>query len=591
MNIIGISGLHNSMAFRKEKFPNLERRQYRLAPGHDSAAALINNAGIQAVAAEERFTRVKGTGAFPINAIQYCLQSGRIAPEAIDYIAHGFSFEPFRSFYEQYDDVTKEEFARVYARDTQIQYLQEHFPGQDWTHRFIQVPHHIAHAASTFYVSGFKDALILITDGMGELHSATIAIGKDDQIEVIKQIPALHSLGILYGIVTLYLGFDFGFDEYKVMGLAPYGNPRRFFSTFMEFIELKEDGTYVIPILFQNETLHEKITYSGTLQILADTFGPQRQPEDEMTQHHMDVAAGLQAALQAALMHVLRHFKKETGQNNLCMAGGVALNCTANGAINQSRLFKNMFVQPAAADDGTALGAALYAQKLHQPTRSAAKMVLPLWGPSFDNETIQQLLASRQNCTSRYYESFTELADEVARRIAEGQVIAWFQGRMEFGPRALGNRSILADPRDPNMRDYLNQLVKKREGFRPFAPAVTAEGAAQFFEIDPAQRSLYIYMLLTTQTRAAYREKLPAVTHVNGSARVQVVFEEQSPRFWTLLNAFGKITGIPIILNTSFNVRGQPIVCTPTEALDTFLSTNIDALVMENHLVTHQEQE
>jgi carbamoyltransferase len=373
-----------------------------------------------------------------------------------------------------------------------------------------------------------------------------------------------------------------------VMGLAPYGNPRRYFNTLMQHIHLKNDGTYTIPLLAEDKTLEEKETHNGVLQALTALFGPPRDPEGEITPQHMDVAAALQAALQATLLHVLRHFKKETGLSNLCTAGGVALNCTANGVIRRSRLFKNMFVQPAAGDDGSALGAALYVQHQYAPELPRQKMSLPLWGPSYDTAEIEAALQHQSDCESAFFASFDDLAREVAQRIAAGQIVAWFQGRMEFGPRALGSRSILADPRDPEMRERINALVKKREAFRPFAPAVTAESASRFFEIDAGDEALYAHMLMVTQVRPAYRKLLPAITHVDGSARLQTVAKDEHPRFWTLLNEFGKVSGMPVVLNTSFNVRGQPIVCTPKEAIETFLFAKLDVLVMGNYLVVRK---
>jgi len=302
----------------------------------------------------------------------------------------------------------------------------------------------------------------------------------------------------------------------------------------------------------------------------------------------MDIAAGLQQVLHASLLHILRHFKKETNQTNLCMAGGVALNCTANGVIKRSRLFRNMFIQPAAGDDGSALGAALYVQRAREVGRSPKRMALPLWGPSFDDSAIKHTLNEREECDATYFNSFNALAHEVAQRINQGQIVGWFQGRMEFGPRALGNRSILADPRDPKMRQRINALVKKREAFRPFAPAVTMEAATQFFDIDPEQESMYAHMILVTQVRQANREQLPAITHVDGSARVQTVAKNENPRFWILLSEFGRVSGIPILLNTSFNVRGQPIVCNPSEAVETFLVAHLDALAIGNFLVVRK---
>ena len=590
MNVIGISGMHNSVSFKKKFFPNLSPRAYRIVQGFDAAAALVTKNGIQASAAEERFTREKATGSFPVNAIQFCLQAANLSHQDVDYIAHNFDYEPYRSVFAS-SDLAQKQFEEVYAREVQLQWLDEYLPGWGWDKKFVQVPHHLAHAASSFYVSGLPEALILIVDGVGEQHSTTVAVGRENHIDIIKQAPPFHSLGILYGIFTLYLGFAFCMEEYKVMGLAPYGNPRRYFQKMMDLVHLNKDGMYTVPIIAQNQTAEEKETYAGTLRILADMFGPPRESEAEITQHHMDIAAGLQSVLQTSLLHLLRIFKKETGQTNLCMAGGVALNCTANGIIKRSRLFREVFVQPASGDDGTALGAALYVQRLHEPAVPLKKMALPLWGPSYPQREIDQTLDRYEECEKRCFESFDDLAKNVAQRIADGQIVAWFQGRMEFGPRALGNRSILADPRHPGMRDRINALVKKREGFRPFAPAVTVEAASQFFEIEAGDEAGYAHMLFVTQVRAAYREQLPAITHVDGSARVQTVAKEDSLRFWTLLDEFGKLTGMPVVLNTSFNVRGQPIVCTPTEAVDTFLFANLDALVVGDSLVIRKGKE
>jgi carbamoyltransferase len=589
LNVIGISGFHDSVTFKRRQFPNLSERDFRIVQGLDSAAALVTGDGVVAAAAEERFNREKGTGAFPYRAIQYCLQAGGLTASEIDFVAHGFAYEPFRPlFLNNENDFIKNQFLEVYSRAAQLRLLQEYFPSVDWSDRFIQVPHHLAHAASTFDLSGFEESLILIADGMGELDSTTIAVGCKDSIRVVKRIRALHSLGVLYGVFTAYLGFDINSDEYKVMGLAPYGNSSRYFDQIMDLVNLQKDGTYTIPILFQNENLEEKETYSGTLRLLAERFGPPRDPSSEINQSHMDMAAGIQQVLQASLLHIVRHFKKETNQQNLCMAGGVALNCTANGVIKRSRLFKNMFIQPAAGDDGSALGAAVYVQRVRQVSPSPQRMALPLWGPSYDDNAIKNALDERGECDATYFDSFDALAHQVAQRINQGQIVGWFQGRMEFGPRALGNRSILADPRDPGMRDRINALVKKREAFRPFAPAVTMEAATQFFDIDPKEESMYAHMIVVTHVRQAYREQLPAITHIDGSARVQTVAKNENPRFWILLSAFGMISGMPIALNTSFNVRGQPIVCNPSEALETFLAASLDALAIGNFLVVRK---
>ena len=584
MNVLGISGLDNSVPFKKREFPRLSSRHYRIAQGFDSAAALVTSEGIQAAAAEERFTRERATGSFPINAIRYCLEAGDVTAHGIDYIAHGFSYEPLKSFYEQ-DEFLRKEFVEVYSRAAQINCAQRHLPSWDWNKKLVPVAHHTAHAASAFYLSGFNECLIFVSDGMGECHSATVAVGRGNEIQTIKQFPGMHSLGILYGVFTLYLGFYMGLDEYKVMGLAAYGNPRRFFTKLMDLVHLKNDGTYEIPVLLQNRSLEEKQTYAGTIRLMTERFGLPREPESGITQTHMDIAAALQAVLQTSVMHVLRYFKKETDQSYLCMAGGVALNCSVNGALHRSRIFKNMFVQPAAGDDGSALGAALYVQRVHEPTVAARKMSVPLWGPEYGNEVISTLLSVRQDCLATSFDSFDEAVKELAKRLVQGQIIGWFQGRMEFGPRALGSRSILADPRDFEMRDRINRMVKKREEFRPFAPAVTAETAARYFDIGEGDESTYAHMLFVAQVRTQYQKQLPAVTHVDGSARIQTVTKEEQTRFWMLLDEFGKLTGLPILLNTSFNLRGQPIVCTPREAIDTFLTAQLDALMIGDQLV------
>lgn len=584
MNVLGFSGLDNSTRFKKREFPNLSARHYRIAQGFDSAAALVRSCGIQAAAAEERFTGEKATGAFPHRAIRFCLEAGGLKPSAIDYVAHGFSYEPFSSFY-AYDDYFKRQFTEVYSREAQLACLQHYAPEWDRAEKVVSVPHHLAHAASAFYLSGFDESLILVSDGMGEFHSATVAIGKGNEFQIIKQIPGLHSLGILYGVFTFYLGFCMGLDEYKVMGLAPYGNALRHFDKLMGLVQLKQDGTYEIPLLGRNGSVLEKETYAGTLRLLTEMFGQPREPEADISQRHMDIAASLQAVLQASLLHVLRHFKKETDQKQLCMAGGVALNCSANGVIQRSRIFRKVFVQPAAGDDGTALGAALYVQRCHEPGASYARMSVPLWGPEYDNERIAEAVDGRRDCSFKEYASFDELVQTVTQRLARGEILGWFQGRMEFGPRALGNRSILADPRDADMRRRINQLVKKREEFRPFAPAVTAEAAVEYFEIRAGEEATFAHMLFVTQVREQFRHRLPAITHVDGSARMQTVEREDNPRFWALLNAFGKVAGMPILINTSFNVRGQPIVCTPEDAVETFLGAGLHALAMGNCLI------
>jgi carbamoyltransferase len=589
MNIIGISGVHQNVAFKKRELPGLSSRQYRINQGFDSAAALVRGGEIVAAAAEERFTREKATGDFPVHAIQYCLREGKLGIEEVDCVAHGFNYEPFRSAFTEPDYVRKQ-YEQLYSPEVQKQHLTRHFPGVDWESKFFPVPHHLAHAASAFYPSGFDEALIIVSDGMGEVHSMTVAVGQGPEVRIVKQVPAFHSLGILYGVLTLHLGFYMGMDEYKVMGLAPYGNPRRYFDKLMALVSLKEDGSYTIPAFAKDKTLEERETHSGILAHLAETFGPAREPESEVTQDHKDIAAALQAVLQTCQLHVARHFQRETGMRRLCMAGGVALNCSVNGVLRRSRMFKEVFVQPAAGDDGTALGAALHASRSRDPQFKARRMGMPLWGPEFTDPDILGALQDRKDCAWSKPGSFEALCEQVAERLAAGEIVAWFQGRMEFGPRALGSRSILADPRDPGMRERINSLVKKREGFRPFAPVVTSERAGEYFRIEPGEEESYAHMLYVTPVVSEHREKLPAVTHVDGSARAQTVSAEQNPRLWVLLKAFEKLTGLPVLLNTSFNVKGEPIVCTPAEACNTFRNAKLDLLVMGDFLVQSRQE-
>src|SRR5256714_595539 len=434
MNVIGLSGLSNGLSFKKQKLRGLSQREYYVGQGFDAAAALVGQEGIIAAAEEERFTHEKATGAFPVNAIRYCLQAGQLAPDQVDWVAHGFSYEPHRAIFEG-EPFTRDQYNEVFSPEAQRKLLDQYFPGSGWSERFIPVPHHVAHAASAFFPSGFDEALILVSDGMGEVQSATVAVGRENDLEVLTEIPAFHSLGMLYGVFSLYLGFYMNSDEYKVMGLAPYGNPRRFFNQMISLVSLRNDGTYTIPAFAHNRTLEERETHRGILNYLAQQFGPAREPESEITQTHKDLAAALQAVLQTCQLHLLRHFKRQTGLKNLCLAGGVALNCSTNGGIKRSELFDQVFVQPASGDDGTALGAALWAQRQKNPAFKRPANTVPLWGPEFSDDEISRLLGTRNDCRVVQPESYEALCREVAGHLSHGDIVAWFRGRMEFGPR------------------------------------------------------------------------------------------------------------------------------------------------------------
>ena len=589
MKIIGFSGLDNSVAFKRSRFPHLDARAYRIAQGFDSAAALVIDGEVVAAAAEERFTREKATGAFPTNAIQFCIRRANLDLSQINYFAHGFCYEPYRTHFKSGDEYTKEQFETVYRRQVQEQLLAERLGVTDAAAKLVCVPHHTAHAASAYFPSCFPDALVLVSDGMGEAESMTVFSAKGTEFTLLKLVPAAHSLGSLYGIFTLYFGFKFNMDEYKVMGLAPHGDPDRYIEKMRSLVKLKAGGVYAIPILQRNTTQESKETYSGTLDAISEMFGPPVTPGAELEQHHIDVAAALQRVLQECLCHTLTHFAHETGHRHLCMAGGVALNCTANGEILRSGLFKDMFIQPGAGDDGSALGAALYVQHVNPGGCAPRKMLMPLWGPEFDNDWIRTEIEIPKGFREYRFEQFQDLVAVVAKRLSEGQACGWFQGRMEFGPRALGNRSILADPRPVTMRERINRIIKKREGFRPFAPAVTKEAAHTYFDIQEGQEDTFAHMLYVTDVRTEFRAALPAITHVDGSARVQTVSKEGNEQFWQLLQAFEKFSGFPILLNTSFNVQ-EPIVCTPNEALATFQTTDLDFVVIGRKLLIERSR-
>lgn len=581
MLVLGISGLDRSAALKQKLMPGLDWREQRLVQGLDSAAALVDESGVLAASAQERHDGNKGTGAFPVDAIEACLRLAGATMDDVDVLAHGFRYEPSPVF--ELDDFLRRWYQEVYREEVQLEVLRSHYPDQDWQRKLIRVPHHLAHAASTYHLSGFSEAVVLVSDGMGESESTSLFRGRAGRLERLRSYRIGSSLGILYTVVTQYLGFLPGMDEYKVMGLAPYGDPGAYPQA--NLVIHRSDGGLAIPLLAQERTPQDRETHRGAIRRLEEIFGPARQPDDPITQRHMDIASVVQEALTASLMHVLRKglAAGEAG-GNLCMAGGVALNCTANGLIARSGLFERVFVQPAAGDDGSALGAALHVLRERIPA-TPQRMDMPYWGEEYDGAQIEAALSSLGSGFQVRQLPEERLLQEVSDLIGAGSVVAWFQGRMEFGPRALGNRSILADPTRPEMRAHLNTVVKQREEFRPFAPAVLVERAGEYFEIDPGQEDSYRHMLLVTQVREKYRDALPAVTHVDGSARVQVVNREAAPRFHALIQRFGDDYGTPMVLNTSFNLRGQPIVRTPVEAVSTYARSTLDALAIGDWLV------
>lgn len=578
MNIIGISGFENSIPFKKEMWAGLEEREYRISQGHDSAAALVSRGIPVAAAAEERFNREKHSARFPAAAILSCLEQQGLRLQDVDAIVHAFDYRPFEALY-GLDPAGAEQYRRVYSREALLSGLKQHFP-QFSPERLHHLNHHLAHAASAYYTSGWDDCVVIVMDGMGEIHSASAYRARHGAINKLAELSAFDSIGILYSLVTLHLGFDFNSDEYKIMGLAPYGDPARYRRFFEENVQLGAGGSIHIPALRVNRTREERENYTATRRFLEENLIASRKPESAIADDHRDVAAALQECLDRVMLHVCGHFGAMTGERRLAMAGGVALNCTANGRLLDSGLFDAIYVQPAAGDDGVALGAALYrAAEMGEVCNQ--RFPVPFLGPAYDRHDIETALAEfGQRIETVGYGSLEQSCAAAAERIAAGQVIGWYRGRMEFGPRALGHRSILADPGHPEMRDRINAMVKMREAFRPFAPAVSLEQAHHWFEMPPGME--LPYMIMTVNVREPFRSQLPAVTHVNGSARVQTVSAAGNPDFHALLKAVGTATGREMVLNTSFNIKGQPIVNTPREAIETFLGTGIDYLFIED---------
>ena len=580
MIILGYSGLNNSLKYKKENINGLSSMEERMVQGTDSAAIILKDGRIVAGAEEERFNLEKHTCDFPVNAINFCLKEACIDMKDIDYICHGFDFSELHILYEL-DKFSKNNYNNILSPESQIKLLHQHYnlELEKIKEKFIPVRHHTAHAASAFYPSEFDKALIIVADGMGETDSISLYLGNGKHINALQHYNFFSSIGIFYSIITGHLGFEINSDEYKTMGLAPYGDPSRFLSFFSECIEYN-NGEVFIPVFSKNKTLFEKQTFIALRKWIAERTFPPRLPEEEITQVHKDFAAALQYTLNSIMLKLSSYWKEKTGLSKLCLAGGVALNCVTNSVILNSGLFDDIYIPPAAGDQGTALGAALYK---HCTLEAINFKKLPFYGPCFSNEEIIQVLKGYKDKVKFLEFEKEELIKIAAKMIYSGNIIAWMQGRMEFGPRALGNRSILADPTRPDMQDRINRIVKKRESFRPFAPSVKLEMAHIYFDIE--QGVEFPYMLFTASVREKYRGILPAITHVDGSARIQTVNKHDHKLYWNLLDQFEKISNIPVLLNTSFNVKGQPIVCSPDDGIKTLLSTDIDALFIENFYI------
>jgi carbamoyltransferase len=554
---------------------------------HDSAAALLRDGVVVAACQEERLSRKKHDSGFPSRAIRYVLKEGGIAPDELD--AVGFYDKPLLKF-ERMLSTYIATFPRSFAS------FRKAIP--IWLHEKLWVPsiirkelkpyegpilfaeHHMSHAASCFLPSPFEEAAILTVDGVGEWATASFGVGRGTDIQLFKEIRFPHSLGLLYSAFTYYLGFKVNSAEYKVMGLAPYGKPVHFDRIMKEMVHLNEDGSFKLNMKY--------FSYDWGLTMTNGAFdeffgGPPRKPETWMNEREFNIAASVQKVCEEVVLQMVRHIHKETGLTNLCMAGGVALNCVANGRVIRETPFKNLFVQPAAGDAGGAVGVAHYLYNTIEKKPRGPAWRHAYLGPAYSDAEIAQYL---EGAGAKYRTlGDRELVERTANLLTEGNVVGWFQGRMEFGPRALGGRSILADPRDPRMRDILNMKIKFREGFRPFAPSVLADKASEWFEIDCDSP----YMLLVAQVREGKRV-IPSVTHVDNSARLQTVSRAESPLYYDLIAEFCRLTGVPVIINTSFNVRGEPIVCTPHDAYLCFMRTNMDHLVMGHHVLDKKDQ-
>jgi len=581
---------------------------------HDSAAALVVDGEIVAAAQEERFTRKKHDHAFPVHAIEYCLREAGLKPEDLDYV--GFYDKPFLKFerlLETYLTYAPRGF-KSFLQAMPLWLKQKlHLPREmdrglknRYGKRYVFTEHHESHAASAFFPSPFQQAAVLTLDGVGEWATASFGSGKDNRVELTHELHFPHSPGLLYSAFTYFTGFRVNSGEYKLMGLAPYGEPIYVERIMDNLLDLKDDGSFRMDMSYF-DYCHGLTMTNNKFAALFD--GPRRESESEITQREMDIAASIQKVTEEIVLRAARHVHAVTGMENLCLAGGVALNCVGNGRILREGPFKDIWIQPAAGDAGGALGTALFIwhQLLGKPRQAVEgdSQRGTLLGPRFEDAEIEQFLNSA-GAVYRKFEDEDLLCDHVAEQMANERVVGWMQGRMEFGPRALGCRSIIGDARSRNMQSVMNLKIKFRESFRPFAPCVLQERAADYFEMREGDESPYMLVVSPVQPdkRKAIegetlrgldklklvRSELPAITHVDYSARVQTVDAKRHGRYYKLIKSFEARTGCPVIINTSFNVRGEPIVCTPEEAYRCFMATNMDVLVLEQYVLHKEEQ-
>ncbi len=586
---------------------------------HDSAAAILVDGEIVAAAQEERFTRTKHDSSFPKHAIDFCLQTAGINVDQLDHVVFydkpflkferlletylAYAPKGFQSFKKALPTWLKE---KLFQKSLIAKELDRYEGTSDWLDKLLFAEHHQSHAASAFFPSPFEEAAVLTMDGVGEWATTSTAIGRGSTLEITKEIHFPHSLGLLYSAFTYYTGFKVNSGEYKVMGLAPYGEPKYAPMIFDHLIDLKEDGSFHLDMSYFDYCAGLTMTNARLDRLFG---GIKRTSTELLNQDHMDLAASIQAVTEEVVLRMCRSLAQTSGMRNLCLAGGVALNCVANGKVLRDGAFDNVWVQPAAGDAGGALGAALTAHHglLDQPrvARPGDSMHGSYLGPEFGQADIEQRLTA----VGADFSVLTtkDMTTATAEALAASKAVGWFQGRMEYGPRALGNRSILGDPRSPSMQSVLNLKVKYRESFRPFAPSVLSESVADWFEID--SDSPYMLMVadvvkkrrrvMTKDEESLFgieklnvpRSDIPAVTHVDYSARIQTVHAETNPRYHALISAFQNLTGCPVVVNTSFNVRGEPIVCTPEDAFRCFMGTEMDVLVIGDCVLRKEDQD
>ena len=586
---------------------------------HDSAACLLKNGEIIAAAQEERFTRKKHDAGFPHHAILYCLKEASIRACEIDNVVfYEKPFSKFERLLETYLAFAPKGFAsfakampawikdKIFQKSLLIKALNSTLDESiDWRERLLFSEHHLSHAASAFYPSPFDNAAVLTLDGVGEWTTTSLAIGNGSDLKVVKEIHFPHSIGLLYSAFTYYTGFKVNSGEYKVMGLAPYGEPRYADLIKEKLITVSDDGSFQLDMSY--------FDYATGLTMTNKKFealfgGPPRQPETELTQREMDLAASVQKVTEDVVLNLARGIAKETGERNLCLAGGVALNCVANGILLRNKIFDNIWIQPASGDAGGSLGAALSTWHLHHnkervTSKERDAMKGAFLGPGFTDNEIEAELSECGATFKKFSED--EIIEKVAAALAEEKAVGWMQGRMEFGPRALGARSIIADPRSPVMQKQLNLKIKYRESFRPFAPSVLREDVGVWFELETD--SPYMLLVANVQKEKRYaiteeevlfgidklnvlRSSVPAITHVDYSARIQTVHADTNSRYHAVISKFKQKTGCPIVVNTSFNVRGEPIVCSPTDAFKCFMASEMDVLAVGNYFLNKEQQ-